>query len=140
MRRWHSHQAFLLNLQSLFSFLFFFLSSEFTDVLGDMQFHLIQLLINPPHPKESTHKYEKPYLSQNSLLRAQTLTFIVTNEDGFGMRYVGERLFMGKNGALRPQTCPQSLGRGSVEGTVLLSSKEVEGAWANLWGPAGIQS
>jgi hypothetical protein len=68
--------------------------------------------------------------------------FIVTNEDGFGMGAVGEKPFMGKDRALRPQTCLQSLGRGqvrSVQGTVLLSSKEAEGTWASFWGPAGIQ-
>lgn len=56
--------------------------------------------------------------------------FTVTNEDGFGMGDIGERRFMGKDGALRPQTCLQNLGKGqvsSVQGTVLLSSKEAEG-------------
>lgn len=73
--------------------------------------------------------------------KAQILTFIVTNEDGFGMRDVGERPFVGKDGALK-QTCLQSLGRDeviSVQGTGLFSSKEAEGTWASLWGPAGIQ-
>ena len=67
---------------------------------------------------------------------------MVTNEDGFGMREIGERHFVEKDGALRPQTnmFPEP-GKGQRSpGTVFLGSKCAEVTWTSLWDPAENQS